>query len=111
MCAKASTNTTFCAPQCFAATTNLNVQSYGTASSRPVRALNCRLLRWGTSTAAELAAADAAHAGQQLPTETDQTDRVDQSWPMLSPTEAASPSHSLSTGSEVNSPAARAASR
>ena len=69
------------------------------------------MLRWGSSTVADLAAAGVAHAGQQLPADTGQADDVDTSWPMMSPTEAASQSHFLSDGNEVKRPAARAASR
>lgn len=71
-----------------------------------------RLLRWGSSTITELAAADAALAGEQLPADLGALkDPVDAAQPLLPPTEAASHDLPVANRDEVARPAARAASR
>lgn len=68
-----------------------------------------RLLRWGSSVVTELAAADAALAGEQLPADIGQEGPVDAAQPLLSPT--AGHDHPAANRDEVARPAARAASR
>ena len=71
-----------------------------------------RLLRWGSSTVAELAAADAALAGEQPPADIGALqDPVNDAQPLLPPSEAASHNLPVANTDEVARPAARAASR
>ena len=71
-----------------------------------------RLLRWGSSTVAELAAANAALAGEQPPADIGVLeDPVQAAQPLLSSTEAASQDHPEANRDAVARPAAKAASR